>query len=169
LISVILWINNINNMPLLHINTVGGFVCLGIFYKKVFEGFIDERIIDWTITAFFIFTVGNSILVQPIFTLNTYALIVESMLVTILSLSTFILMMNELVKQKHRVLTPSLTWINSALLLSYSSNLIMFYYSNSITHFLFHGTSLRILMLHSFISMLVYICIVVGLLCRPKV
>jgi hypothetical protein len=169
LISGILWFNSMNNLPLLHLYVAGGFVFLSLFYKKVLEGFIDPRIINGIMAAFLTFTLVNSVFIQPIFTFNSNALTVESILIMILSLSTFILMMNDLVKRKRLGLASSLNWINSALFVYYSSNLIIFYFGNLITHSLSKEFSLQTWMLHAFFSTVMYVCFSLGLWYRPKV
>lgn len=167
LISRILWLQSRNNMPLLHLYVAGGFVLLALFYQKVLDGFINKKII-LAITVFFLLaSLINSIFIQTIYTFNSYALTVEAIIIIILSLSTFFLMLNDIVRQHRLGLVKSLNWINSGLFVYYSSSLLIFYFGNLITHFLSKESSLYTWVLHSFFSMIMYICFFIGLWRRP--
>lgn len=167
-ISAILWFNRKNNMPMLHFYVAGGFVCLALFYQKILKGFIDRKIITGMLVTFLVFTVVNSLFVQPVFTFNSYALTVESVLIIILSIATYLLMMNNAVRQKHVYLVRSINWINSGLFLYYTSSLLIFYFGHGITllssSYLVHYTWL----LHAFFSLVMYCCFLAGLWHRPQ-
>lgn len=154
-------------MPLLHVYVAGGFFCLALFYKTVLHDFISEKIIWGMIISFFLFTFSNSLFVQNIFTYNSNALTVESVLVIILSLFTFILLLNDIVRETRPRLIKSLNWINSGLFIYYSSSLLIFYFGDIITVFSSSDLVKYIWVLHSFFSMVMYTCFFVGLWKRP--
>lgn len=167
------WLYKSNNMPLLHLYVAGGFFCLALFYEKVLEGFIDQKIIRGTLITFIIFTGTNSIFVQDIFTYNSYALTVESVLILILSLSTFMLMLEDIVKKKREGLARSLNWINSGLFIYYASSLIIFNFAKAFFSDLSFKVfsvefNLQTWMLHAFFSFVMYSCFFVGLWLRPR-
>ncbi len=99
-IASILYYNSENNLPLLHIYTVVGFVCLIIFYNQIFDGLIKPKIL-WILSAVFVlYSVINSIFIQDIYTFNSYALSVEAVIIIILSLTAFVFLMNDIVKKE---------------------------------------------------------------------
>ncbi len=162
-----------NNMPLLHLYVPGSFFCLALFYQKVLEGFIDKRIIIGILVAFLLFTFVNSIFVQNIYSYDSNGLMVESILVVILSISTFMVMMDDVVKKKRSLLSKSLNWVNSGLFIYYTSSLIIFHFAG----LFFSDLSFKIFSvtfqfqtwgLHAFFLLIMYSCFFVGLWHRPK-
>ena len=164
LTALTLALNRINNLPLLHIYVAAGFLLLALFYKKVLTNFIHSGII-WTITiAFLIYTVLNSIFIESFFTFNSTALAVESVLIVILSLSTYMVLMNDIVKEQRSSIIKSLSWINSGLFIYYCSSLIIFYLTRSFPKSINNYTWI----LHSVFSIIMYICFIVGLSRRTR-
>jgi len=166
--SLVFWFSRENNLPLLHVYTAVGFVLLAWFYRAVLQDFMDRRVIEAVAVLFFLFTVVNTWFFQPIFTFNSYALTAESVLVIILSLSTYMLLLNDIVKEKRKQDIPSLHWINSGLFIYYSSSLLIFYFGALITHAFPKDLSRYTWVLHSFFSIVMYTCFFVGLWKRPK-
>jgi hypothetical protein len=165
--SALLWFNGKNNLPLLHIYVAGGFVCLAAFYQKVLDGFIDKKIIYGIVIVFLVFTTVNSAFIQTPLTFNSYALTAESVLIIILSLSTYLLMMNDLVKQKRMALSKSLNWINSALFIYYASSLLIFHFGHVLAAL--SGYQVKVTwVLHIFFSLVMYCCFFAGLWHRPR-
>lgn len=174
LVSLILWYNSENNMPLLHIYVAAGFILLALFYKDILNGYIKWNVILTIIISFSAFTLVNSIFIQTILTYNSYALTGECILVIIFSIFTYIFSLEDLVKEKRQGLWKSIGWINSGLFIYYTSSLIIF----NFTHFFFSDPSFKIFsrdfnlqtwMLHSFFSTVMYVCFFIGLWNRPKV
>lgn len=166
--SLLFWFFGENNLPLLHIYVAGGFLCLAWFYKTVLNDFINSKIIWGTTIAFLCFSILNSIFIQDIFTFNSHALTVESILIIILSLSTFILFLKDIVRETRVDSLQSLNWINSGLFIYYSSSLIIFYFGEIITHSFSKDLNRYTWVLHSFFSMMMYSFFFVGLWKRPK-
>lgn len=172
LFSKILWITKTNNMPLLHIYVAGGFYFLLLFYREVLKGFIEQRIMNGILILFMIFTTINSLFIQDIYSFNSYALTTESLLLIILSILTFMVMMNDVVKRRRESLAKSLTWINSGILIYYSSSLIIFIFAK----FFFLDLSFKIFsqdfnlqtwMLHAFFANVMYVCFFAAIWNRP--
>ncbi|MES2655814.1 MAG: hypothetical protein V4620_09515 [Bacteroidota bacterium] len=166
--SLACWFYGANNLLLLHIYVAVGFPCLAWFYGKVLHNFIHSKLI-WIVTiVFLLFTLSNSLFIQKTNKFNTYALTVEAILIIILSLSTYMLLLNDIVKERRKHTIKSLNWINSGLFIYYSSSLLIFYFSAIIS-----DTFPKILVrytwaFHSFFSMVMYFCFFVGLWNRPK-
>lgn len=168
LLSSALWYLRTNNLPLLHIYVAVGFYLIAHFYLQVLNGFINKKIIWSILLLFLVFTILNSIFIQSILTFASYSLTVESILIIILSLSTYIMLLDDIVRDKLKGLSGSLNWINSGLFIYYSSNLLIFYFGDTITHSFSKEVSRYTWVLHSFFSVIMYCCFFVGIWLRPK-
>lgn len=168
LVSSLLWFNRQNNLPLLHLYVAAGFVCLAWFYASVLKDFVNQKIIWGAAILFTLFTVINSLFVQNILTFNSYALTTESVLIIILSLFTFIVLLNDIVKEKRMPLIKSLNWINSGLFIYYTSSLLIFYFGDLFTRKFPVYLNQYTWVLHAFFSLVMYSCFFVGLWKRPR-
>ncbi|MBI3220088.1 MAG: hypothetical protein HYZ44_11290 [Bacteroidetes bacterium] len=167
LFSRIWWFQSMNNMPFLHLYVAGGFCFLANFYQEVLRGLINPKIIWITVGGFLALTIFNSLFLQDIYTFNSNALTVESILIIIFSLSTYTIMHNDNVKKNKLHLFKSLNWINSGLFIYYSSSLLIFYFGDIITHLFSKEASLYTWVIHAFFSMMMYGCFFAGLWHRP--
>lgn len=156
-----------NNLYLLHIFVPVSFMLFSIFYQKVFSGFLNKNVLWWILGLFIAFSILNSIFWQDISTFNSYALSLESMLLIIYSLSLFALLLNESVSQEKKEILSSLRWINAGILIYYTSGLLIFYFGDLLTNFskVRFEISWRF---HSFIYIVQFICISIGLWKHPK-
>jgi len=170
-ISLAMWFGHNNNLPLLHFYVAAGFVCLCWFYATLLQGFVDGKII-WSVAGIFlVFTTVNSLFFQPFLTFNSNALTVESVLVVILALFTFVFFLNDIVKETAGRNIKSLHWINSGLFIYYSSSLLIFYFGSAITETSAFTKTIGqyAWILHSFFSMVMYTCILIGLWRQSKI
>ncbi len=167
--STILWYNTMNNFPLLHIYVVVGFLTQIWFYFEVLKKFINIKLI-WAVGALFtIFTITNSIFFESIYSFNSNALTVQSVLVIILSISTFMLFLNDIVKNETDIaLIKSLNWINSGLFIYYSSSLLIFYLGDFFTKNYSVTLNQYTWTIHTIFLIVMYICFFVGLWKRPR-
>jgi hypothetical protein len=168
IVSSILWFNKQNNLPLLHLYVAAGFLCLAWFYTGVLKGFISQKIIWGGAIVFTCFTIINSFFFQDIHTFNSNALTVESVLVIILSLVTFIVLLNDIVKEQKLPLVKSLNWINSGLFIYYTSSLIIFYFGDLFTKRFPVFLNRYTWAVHTLFLLVMYSCFFVGLWKRPK-
>jgi hypothetical protein len=167
-LSLACWFAGKNNMPLLHFYVAAGFACLAWFYNTVLKGFIDARIIGGVTLLFLLFTVLNTLFIQPLFRFNSYALTVESILVITLSIFTFIILLNDIVKETSGADVKSVNWINSGLFIYYSSSLLIFYFGDTIIHLFSKTFSRYTWVFHSFFSMVMYTFFCIGLWKRSR-
>jgi hypothetical protein len=167
-VSRIYWVYGKNNMPLLHIYVAVGFVCLALFYQRILKGVINRNLITIVLVLFLIFTIINSLFIQPVYTFNSYALTVEGIIIVVLSLSTYIFMMDSIVKQNRGGIVKSLDWINTGLFMYYASSLLIFHYGNFITLFAPSYLVEYTWILHAFFSCIMYCCFFVGIWNRPR-
>jgi hypothetical protein len=166
--SLLFWLNRKNNMPLLHFYVGAGFVMLAVFYKKVLEDFISGILIYTIAAVFLLLTILNSLFVQPVLTFNSYALSLESVLLIIFSLSTYILLLDETVKEKRKSMLSSINWINSGIFIYYVSNLLIFYFSGYFSKYFSAEFNRYTWVLHSFFSVVMYTFFFIGIWKRPK-
>lgn len=161
LISLILWYNNQNNLPLLHLYVPIGFICLCFFYKKILAEFIHPNIIWLILILFTAFSVINTFFFQHINTYNSSALTVESILLIILSLSTFLFLLNSIFKEYPSL--KSINWINSGIFIYYSSSLLIFYFGDYLAS-LSPSVFLKYTwLIHAIFSIIMYIFFFLGL------
>lgn len=168
LCSLILALLAINNMPFLHLYVLTSFALLAWFYADVLRDFINRKIIWICLGLFTVFAAVNTLFFQPLFTFASNALTAEAVLIIIFSLSTFMLFLNESVKENKKGLGISINWINSGLFVYYTSNLLIYYFGNVITHVLPQKFNLYAWMFHSFFSVIMYCCFFIGLWKYPK-
>jgi hypothetical protein len=163
-----LWFYDKNNLPLLHLYVLLSFISLAVFYLYVLRGFISTAIILLVAVLFSCFTIFNSVVIQGIHSINSNALTVESVLVIILSLSTFIVLLNDDAKETRKEIIASLRWINSGLFIYYASDLLLFYFSKMMVNEFSTTINRYGWMLNSFFLTVMYICFIIGLWKRPK-
>jgi len=166
--SLWLFLAGKNNMPLLHFYVAAGLPMLLWFYKRVLGNFISSVVI-WGIAAcFVIFTIINSLFLQDIYRFNSHALTVESVIIIILSLFTFIFFLNTTMKATGIEDRKSLNWINSGLFIYYLSCLLIFYFGDIILFRFSRDTSGITWLFHSFFSIVMYSFFIIGLWKRSK-
>lgn len=168
LVSLVFWMFSLNNLPLLHFYVPGSFILLGTFYHEVLKGYIPALTIPVIIGSFCLYSVINSIYIQPLLSFNSYALTILSMLIVMLSLSVFMFLLQQPIRERKKDLLPSLTWINSGLFIYYLSGMLIFYFGSIMITFFSQATNRYIWTMHSFFSISMYICIIIGLWKRPR-
>ncbi|MEQ8473341.1 MAG: hypothetical protein RIC35_19245 [Marinoscillum sp.] len=167
LVSKVMWYQGENNLPLLHLYVLIGFILLAMFYRSILQGFIPPKLISAVIAGFTLFTIINSAFIEPLTTFNSLALTVQSVLMIILCVFTFLVLMNDIVREKRQDLLSSLNWINSGLFLYYLSSLMVFYLGDQFIQYYSALTNQYLWSMHSFFAMIMYICLIVGLWKSP--
>lgn len=168
-ISLAFWFIGKNNLPLLHLYVAGGFILLAWFYNTLLNSFINPRII-WSIAILFLFfTIANTIFFQGIYKFNSNALTVESVLIIIIALFTYIFFLNDIVKESTKHDIKSLNWINAGLFIYHSSTLIIFYFGTTIVQSFSRSLNQYTWVFNSFFSIVMYFCFFVGFWKRSKI
>lgn len=163
LISMLLWLFSVKNLPLLHVYVPVGFSCLIWFYKHVFKQAVHPLILPVTAILFVLFSLVNTLFFQDLFTYNSSALLLESVLVIILTLSAFLLAQHAFVQEEYIHLTNGLNWIHSGLLIYFLSSSLVYHFGDSITRILPTELARYVWALHSFFSMVMYSLFCVGI------
>ena len=132
LVTNVLGMSGINNMPIFHVYTFIELAILSIFYRKVFGNTGPGRYVPGLILSFFVLCVVNVLFFQNIHTYNTYTKSAEAIVIIALSLAYF---------KKNLDLAGGQTdgksvvpYVNSGLLIYFSGSFILFIIPNMILH-----------------------------------
>ncbi len=167
-VSTALYLRDINNMPLLHFFVVTRFVCLIFFYQQLLRAYIHPSILKVIGVLFVAFSLVNTLFIQPVTTFNTYAITVESTLVIILSLTTFIVLLNDTVREKKAHLLSSINWINAGIFIYYTSSLLITNSASILDPSKFPKTTWYLWQFHAITYATLIFCGFMGLWKRPS-
>lgn len=168
LLSEVSILFQLNNLPILHFFVPTSFLLLTEFYNRILNDHLNKlilRVIGW---AFVVFSLINTFFVQLLWTFNSNSLTVESIVLVIISLSTFMLLIGAEAKEQKGTSLLSLQWINSGLFLYHTSNLLLFYFGKIIMHSFSSGLSQYTWLLHSLFATIMYVFFFIGLWKSPK-
>lgn len=119
----------INNLPLLHLYTLGEFVIYSLMYLSFFK--LDnknKRLAGLLTFLVSILIILNSVFVQSIWGFNSYAKTLVQCVIIIYSLSYFFL--NYMNKIKNGIIRKVRLFINATILIYYSGSLFVFMFSD---------------------------------------
>lgn len=162
-LSLTLFFMGKNNMPVLHFYVLLGLPILILFYKTVLANYVSTKIMWGIIICFVPYTIVNSLLVENIYRFNSNALVVESITITTLSLFTFIFFLNDSIKETEIKDKLPLSWINTGLFIYYLSCLLIFYFGDRLLFHFSPSLSGMTWIFHSFFSIVMYTCFLLGL------
>ncbi len=114
-----------NNLPLLHLYTIGEFLLFALLYRKVhlFKKWPDKKF--WIFVCIvLLFVILNSIFIQNIYTFNSYAKTVVQLILMGFAFGYFYQL-----HEKEQD-TEALNWVNAAVLIYYSGSLFIFMFGN---------------------------------------
>ncbi len=157
-VSLLLWFLNLNNLPLLHVLVPLRFMLLVLLYKEVMSNYIPSWVLYLLAGGFSIYSLVNTLFVESWDTFNARAMTVENTLLIILSLSTYIFLMDKRMTKHLDHCIKSVEWINSGVFLYYSSSLILMYSGKYIIQLLPSELSRYTWVLHSFFLVIMYYC-----------
>lgn len=158
--SYVLMERGINNLPLLHVYTLTEFLLLYLYYDLIFGNTFPKWLLRSIAAAFLLFSVINSLFIQSIYTFNSYARGLEALLLIIFSLMYFYKL--SLPSQIDKEVMAPATWISSGILIYFSGGFILFILSNYILP-MGHVLNRQIWAIHSFLSILLYVLVAIGL------
>ena len=164
LAGVITFYNKVNNLPLFHLFTLIELLFFGWLYQRAFTNVLLKRIVAVLTVLLGIFTVGDSLFLESIWTFNSISATVESVYLIVLSLLLFrqLLLQNEVMfLDRH-----PLFWLNSGVLLYFAGNLFVFMLQHVIAGSAQKGYVYGIV--HSAINILANLLFGIALLCRPR-
>lgn len=157
-VSLLLWFLNLNNLPLLHVLVPLRFVLLVLLYKELMNNYIPSWVLYVLAGGFSSYSLANTLFVESWDTFNARAMTVENTLLIILSLSTYIFLMDKRMTKHLDHCLKSVEWINSGIFLYYSSSLILMYSGKYIIQLLPSELSRYTWSVHSFFLVIMYYC-----------
>lgn len=112
-----------NNLPLLHLHTLGEFLLLSMFYRRLLS---NKKFITWIIFIVGAGIILNSVFLQNIWSINSNARAVAQATIIFYSLLLFF---DRLKAIDSKILYRPLFLINTAILIYFSGSLIIFIFS----------------------------------------
>lgn len=126
-ISYIFWEYGKNNLPFLHLFTLFEFILLSFFYKVILvQERYNRRFISFVLFVS-VLIIGNSLLIQGIYSFNSYSKSLEQVIIIVYSILYFFFYPKNL--SNDRKLLQSINLINSAILVYFSGSLFIFMFS----------------------------------------
>jgi len=119
-----------HNLFLLHIDVPVEFALLAHFYYSFLNQYVDKRIFFTLISLFLLFSVINSVFIQPPDSFNSYALIAEALVMIILSIFAFIVLLDPRSGMNKTPMGKIAALINSGIFINFSTTLLIYYFSN---------------------------------------
>jgi hypothetical protein len=153
--------NGINNMPLLHVDTIVEMLLLGFFFIKLFRQRRMRQLVRSCLALFCLFNIINFLFIQSIYQFNTYPRPVGAILIISFCLAYWWQGNFEQVAEEKWTDIPT-NWIISGMLLYFSSTMFLFTFSNYLIHQFSKQANIFIWNLHAAIAMLMYLLFTVG-------
>ena len=119
-----------HNLFLLHIDVPVEFTLLAYFYYSFLKKYVDKKIFFTLISLFLLFSIINSIFIQPVNSFNSHALIAEALILIILSIFAFIVLLDPRSGMNKVQIGKTATLINSGIFVNFSTTLLIYYFSN---------------------------------------
>ncbi len=134
LTSKALAIRGISNLFLFHIYPVAELFLFTLIYRPHFRTARARNTLSGTAIGFLIFTLVNTVFFQPLHEFNTYGRSLESLLLSVVSITYLMTEINSMESVTKR--EQPMFWINTAVLMYFPLNLVFFFMSNFLwTHF----------------------------------
>ncbi len=116
---------SVNNLPLLHLYTIGEFLLFALLYRKMhlFKNWADKKFWIFVSVALALIVL-NSIFIQNIYEFNSYAKTMVQLILMGFAFGYFYQL------QEKKEETESLNWVNAAVLIYYSGSLFIFMFGN---------------------------------------
>lgn len=158
LVSLGCWLLNINNLPVLHLLVPLRFVLIILIYRNILNGYIRTWVLYLLVTGFVLYSVINTLWTEPWNTFNAQAMTIESVILVILSLSTYMFLMDkQMTKHLGDDLLPS-EWINAGVFLYYTSSLLLMYFGEYIIRELNPQLNRYTWIMHGIFCIIMYYC-----------
>jgi len=157
-ISLFLWFLHINNLCILHVMVPLRFVCLVLVYKHILNGYVRWWLLYLLAVGFCVYSILNTLFREPWKTFNSDAMTSESVLMVILSLSTYVFLMDKRMTEHLKHFLRSVEWINAGVFIYYSSSLILMYFGVHIIQAINPELSRYTWIVHAILSIIMYYC-----------
>lgn len=160
-LSLYLWSLGKNNLPILHGYTILEFAVIIWFYKIVLSEKISKKLFTILLASFAVFSGLDSIMIENIYSFNTYSRSIEALVVVLLSTIWFTNRLSKNVSKEFSI-NNGIDYIIGGFFIYFSGSIVLFSFSNYINN-LTYSLALNIWSLHTMLLFLMYILITVGL------
>jgi hypothetical protein len=160
LLSFVLWKLRRNNLPVLHVYTVLEYLVLLRFYYLILKGFIPVAVFYILAFIFPAFSITDSLLLEKIYTFNTYSRSVEALIFIFLSVCWFVKTVSDAGTNENT--NRPLNYIAGGLLIYFAGSVVLFSFRDLISQ-LTRSFLMNVWSLHTLLLFLMYILITAGL------
>jgi hypothetical protein len=160
LLTFVLWKLKKNNLPVLHVYTVLEYLVLLRFYYLVLKDFIPVAVFYVLVVIFPLFSITDSLLIEKIYSFNTYSRSVEALIFIFLSVCWFVKTASGTVTNENT--NRPLNYTAGGLLIYFAGSVVLFSFMDLIEE-LTHGFLMNVWSLHTLLLFLMYILITTGL------
>jgi len=152
-----------HNLFLLHIDVPIEFMLLTHFYYSALKQYLDKKIFFTLVVLFVTFSIANSIFIQNIDSFNSYALITESVIIIILSIFTFIVLLDPRSGMNNTPIGKTVRLINSGIFVNLSTTLLIYYFSNFLLNHFTKKIVNYIWIYNDLASVFMYACFIIAI------
>ncbi|WP_343631640.1 hypothetical protein [Fluviicola sp.] len=159
-VSLLLWKESINNLPLLHVFTVLEFCLLFAWYAVQSKSFLPRIWLFGMPVLFLLFALLDAFVLESLHSFNIYTRSLEAFIFIGCSVHWFI----RSITLESKVVTgeqQALNYMNAGFFIYFSGSLILFAFSNYINH-LGRSLLMNIWTLHSLLLIVLYLFILTG-------
>jgi hypothetical protein len=158
--SFALWRIGENNYPILHLYTLLEYFTLIKFFSQILKGFIPKSIFSFFFYSFPLFSISDSLLIESIFSFNTYSRSIEAFILMTMCICWFIKIAGEPEDERQRL--RDATYFIAGFFIYFSSSVILFAYSSYIKKMAINAI-LNVWTIHTFLLVQLYIFLSIGL------
>lgn len=159
-VSLLLWKKSINNLPLLHVFTVLEFILLFAYYSFQSKPLLTRFWFYLILVLFLVFAVLDAFVLENLQSFNIYTRSLEAFIFIGCSVHWFIRSLTIESKAISRE-QNALKYMNAGFFIYFSGSLILFAFSNYITH-LGRPLLMNIWTLHTLLLIVLYLFIFTG-------
>lgn len=159
-VSAYMWHRKQNNLPLLHVYTLTEFLFLSAYYALRWKSNTARIVILVTALLFTAFAVYNSLYLQSIYHMNSYARSLEALILIGFGASGYYLLLTE--KGEHSIFSRSFFWINTGYFLYFSVSFFLFTLSNYV-RIIEAEIRHTVWAIHALFMIVLYILVAIGL------
>lgn len=159
-ISISLATHGINNLPLLHLYTIGEFLFILRFFQLISKEPGARRLLVWIMALFTAFCIADLIFLQSIFQYNSYPRPLGALIIIALCMSYFL--KNTTTENQKPWVTEPLNWMVTGLLVYFGSSLFHFAFLNVIADNASRNVSYLLGTIHATLVMVMYLLFAIG-------
>jgi hypothetical protein len=160
IMSFALWKMKTNNFPILHVYTLIEYIILLKFYSRILKGFVPKSMLAVLLYCFPAYSIFDSLLVESLFTFNTYSRSIEALILITLAVCWFVKIIGETDEERSRA--AGLNYTNSGFMVYFAGSLILFSYGSYVEKMAIESR-INLWTIHTFLAAQLYIQITIGL------